>query len=163
MGALRAAELHSFGMVGIGKVFEAYKNAIIEDDDEVAVTHGPEAMGCPILSEAMVNIRQTFRDAADEGIITGEEHDILVFAAKGLHYKSRNYSGISDVLPPDRKTQVMKWLSWGRRDVKMEDALELLHFIRRLHSAPSLPKEVRYKFQNTIMWTRLTQSLEAAE
>src|SRR5512132_542369 len=37
MGALRAAELHAFGMIGIGAIFEAYRDGELEDDDEVAV------------------------------------------------------------------------------------------------------------------------------
>ena len=41
MGALRAAELAPFGMVGVGAIFEAYRDGILEDDDEVAVAHGP--------------------------------------------------------------------------------------------------------------------------
>src|SRR4051794_12155361 len=40
MGALRAAELAPFGMVGIGEIFEAYQSGTLEDDDEVAVAHG---------------------------------------------------------------------------------------------------------------------------
>jgi hypothetical protein len=36
MGALRAAELHPFGMAGHGTIFEWYKNGLIEGDDEVA-------------------------------------------------------------------------------------------------------------------------------
>ena len=39
MGALRAAELHAYGMQGIGKIFEAYKSCHLTDDDEVAVLH----------------------------------------------------------------------------------------------------------------------------
>ena len=31
MGALRAAELHSFGMVGVGGIFEAYRDGELED------------------------------------------------------------------------------------------------------------------------------------
>src|SRR3990170_5427699 len=38
MGALRASELESYGMIGVGKVFEMYRKGIIESDDEVAVT-----------------------------------------------------------------------------------------------------------------------------
>src|SRR5215470_18896878 len=41
MGALRAAELHPFGMQGVGSIFEAYRSGELEDDDEVAVLHGP--------------------------------------------------------------------------------------------------------------------------
>ncbi len=39
MGALRAAELDSFGMVGIGAIYRAYRDGVLEDDDEVAVAH----------------------------------------------------------------------------------------------------------------------------
>ena len=40
MGALRAAELHAFGMVGVGRIFEGYRDGALEADDEVAVLHG---------------------------------------------------------------------------------------------------------------------------
>ena len=40
MGALRAAELHAFGMEGVGEIFECYRDGTLEDDDEVAVVHG---------------------------------------------------------------------------------------------------------------------------
>ena len=39
MGALRAAELHLFGMIGRGTIFEWYRDGIIEGDDEVALLH----------------------------------------------------------------------------------------------------------------------------
>ncbi|MDT7802838.1 MAG: hypothetical protein QOI78_6271 [Actinomycetota bacterium] len=43
MGALRATELCAYGMVGVGEVFETFRDAEISDDDEVALTHlGPE-------------------------------------------------------------------------------------------------------------------------
>src|SRR5258706_16458010 len=45
MGALRAAELHSFGMKGIGKIFEAYRDGVLDADDEVAVVHGDASSG----------------------------------------------------------------------------------------------------------------------
>jgi hypothetical protein len=38
MGALRAAELVDFGMVGIGAVFRQYRDGVLTD--EVAVAHG---------------------------------------------------------------------------------------------------------------------------
>src|SRR5262249_22679622 len=45
MGALRAAELHPFGMVGVGRVFECYRDGVLTADDEVAVAHGPGDTG----------------------------------------------------------------------------------------------------------------------
>ena len=37
MGALRAAELHQFGMVGVGAVFAGFRDGVLTGDDEVAV------------------------------------------------------------------------------------------------------------------------------
>ncbi|MHC5861232.1 TfuA-like protein, partial [Nostoc sp.] len=49
MGALRAAELHNFGMIGYGKVFEWYRDGVHDGDDEVALLHGlPEAEFRPL-------------------------------------------------------------------------------------------------------------------
>lgn len=52
MGALRAAELDSFGMVGIGKVYESYRvgryapfDDPFEDDDEVRYATGQWRLG----------------------------------------------------------------------------------------------------------------------
>src|SRR5205809_7899489 len=59
MGALRAAELEAFGMEGIGIIFGWYRDGVLENDDEVAVVHGPSATGYQRGSDAMVNIRQT--------------------------------------------------------------------------------------------------------
>ena len=70
MGALRAAELAAFGMVGVGATFEAYRDGILEDDDEVAVIHGPAELGFPMLFEAMVNIRRTLSDAHHQRVIS---------------------------------------------------------------------------------------------
>jgi hypothetical protein len=39
MGALRAAELDWLGMIGIGKIYEWYRDAVTEDDSEVAVSY----------------------------------------------------------------------------------------------------------------------------
>ncbi|MBV9280357.1 MAG: TfuA-like protein, partial [Chloroflexi bacterium] len=51
MGALRAAELAAFGMEGVGAIFEAYCRGFLEDDDEVAVRHGPAQVGYRSQSE----------------------------------------------------------------------------------------------------------------
>src|SRR5690349_19745459 len=39
MGALRAAEMEDFGMIGIGSIFRDYRDGRLVDDDEVAVIH----------------------------------------------------------------------------------------------------------------------------
>jgi hypothetical protein len=62
MGALRAAELHRYGMIGIGKIFEMYRDGE-EDDSLVAMTFEPETYR-PIL-EAPVGQQQKALDALE--------------------------------------------------------------------------------------------------
>src|ERR671912_2998762 len=70
IGALRAVELEKFGMKGIGKIFQLFKNGVIDADDEVAVTF---VRGSNILqSEAMIDIRFNLFLAYKKGIITNE-------------------------------------------------------------------------------------------
>ena len=94
IGALRAAELHAFGMVGIGRIYEAFRDGILEDDDEVAVLHGPEELGYPAVTEAMVNIRATLDKAVAEGMIDQALGDHLTEVGKLLFYKERSSGAI---------------------------------------------------------------------
>jgi TfuA protein len=55
MGALRAAELESCGMVGCGWVFESYRSGRIVRDDEVALTFSP--FDLRPLTVPLVNVR----------------------------------------------------------------------------------------------------------
>lgn len=44
MGALRASELDTLGMIGIGYCYEQYANGIIDSDDDVAVMLDSESL-----------------------------------------------------------------------------------------------------------------------
>src|SRR5271165_6685341 len=90
IGALRAAELHPFGMVGVGRIFAAYRDGTLTDDDEVAVLHGPEELGYPSVTEAMVNIRATLDKAVAETVIDQALGDRLTEIGKSLFYKERS-------------------------------------------------------------------------
>jgi hypothetical protein len=62
MGALRAAEMHRYGMIGIGKIFEMFRDGE-EDDSLVALTCDPATY--QPLSEAPVGNRQKTLDALE--------------------------------------------------------------------------------------------------
>lgn len=96
MGALRAAELAPFGMVGVGKIFEAYRDGIYTDDDEVAMLHGPATMGYPATSEAMVNIRATVAAALGAGTIAAEAAERVIRCAKDTFYQERSLDDAID-------------------------------------------------------------------
>jgi hypothetical protein len=161
MGALRAAELNAFGMEGIGKVFEAFATGTLEDDDEVAVTHGPADMGYLSGSEAMVNIRFTCERATKDGIIGPETDEAIIAAAKALFYPQRHYSHIlsqaSEFGASAKDLEAFRlWLPGGRVDQKREDALSLLRVLDERSREGFEPKQVFFTFQHTDVWDYLT-------
>ena len=99
IGALRAAELDSFGMRGIGRIYEDFRDGVLQDDDEVAVLHGPAELGYPSVTEALVNIRATLAAAVRDGIVAAGLADELTAIAKALFYKERTYRSMLDATP----------------------------------------------------------------
>lgn len=78
MGALRAAELHPFGMRGVGMVYRLYASGVVTGDDEVAVLHAEAEDGHRQLSEALVNLRLGLRRARRQRLLTAaDEHWVL--------------------------------------------------------------------------------------
>jgi hypothetical protein len=157
MGALRAVELAAFGMEGVGAIFEAYQRGVLEDDDEVAIAHGPAQVGFRATSEAMVDIRQTLRKAERVGVISKRLHAALQRIGKDLFYPDRNYQVLlrcaSERGLPEADLECFRqWLPAGRVNQKREDALAMLRLMRRRLSEGLKPKSVAYSFEHTSMW-----------
>lgn len=72
MGALRAAELVPFGMIGVGLIYRWYRRFDLLPDDAVAVTHAPPEIGGMATSDALVDIRRTIRAAERAGHLEPE-------------------------------------------------------------------------------------------
>ena len=157
MGALRATELEAFGMEGVGRVFEFYRDGILEDDDEVAIAHGPADLGFPPLSEAMVNIRQTLRKAELDQVISPDVGTALEQMAKRLFYPERSYAGLlrrasESGLPGPELARLRNWLPEGRVNQKRADAVAMLRLIGRRLAEGLKPKRVSFSFEHTAMW-----------
>lgn len=63
LGALRAAELHELGMIGIGAIFDAYAAGHILRDDAVLVSHAPAELGWRPLTVSLVDAEAALRRA----------------------------------------------------------------------------------------------------
>jgi hypothetical protein len=154
IGALRAAELHTFGMVGIGRIFEAFRNGILTDDDEVAVLHGPEELGYPAVTEAMVNIRATLEKAVTGGILDSAFAARVTEMGKNLFYKARNWDAILRVTaarspPPITLIDLVAWLREEQIDQKRADALGTIRAIRAHLAAGITPLIAPFRFHDT--------------
>jgi hypothetical protein len=133
IGALRAAELDVYGMIGVGRIYEAFRDGELEDDDEVALLHGPEEVGYLPLTEAMVNIRATMDEAVRAGVLTAEVAEKVVSVGKALFYKQRTYPAILQFMsalgPSPSLHSLSDWVHLGRLDRKHSDAMQMVRAI----------------------------------
>lgn len=157
MGALRAAELAPFGMTGVGRIFKAFQSGELEDDDEVAIAHGPGADGYCELSVAMVDIRQTLRAAVEAQVLEPSLSIRLRDIAKALNFRERNYARMlrearARGVPEAALEPFRAWLPEGKVQQKRMDALELLHALRAWAELGPEPKAVDFSFARTDAW-----------
>jgi hypothetical protein len=175
MGALRAAELAPFGMHGVGRIFQAYcdgrfhgpDDGLFEDDDEVAVVHGPYESGYRGASEAMVNIRCTLARAAEQAVIAATTRRSLIAEAKALFFPDRSYPtllarGRAGGLPERELTALEQWLPLGRIDQKHLDAVAMLEAMREHLAVDPPPSGADVAFERTTFWDRAEAAFRAA-
>lgn len=131
MGALRASELDTLGMIGMGYVYNQYASGEVESDDDVAVMLDSESLQA--LSEPLINMKYIFTNAVDEEIITEGEKDELLKIAKKTYYPKRNYSQTlseSD-LDNEKKDKLIDFIRQSP-DIKKEDAKNLLEHVKNM-------------------------------
>ena len=170
MGALRAAELDQFGMIGVGRIYTAYATGRFEpfedpfeDDDEVAVLHGPAETGYAG-TEAMVDVRATLAAACASGITTASQMHALATLAKAQFYKRRTWGTVLNAaseLPPETRLNLQSWLQEHRVQQKRLDAIDLL----RQNNAKGLVADIPpFRFEHTLLWeTELPKMLDQAD
>ena len=134
MGALRAMEMHPYGMEGVGRVFEMYRSGEIEDDDEVVLSHADASLGFRPVSEAMVNLREGLAAAERAGAIGATSRDVLAKAAKRLFYAERSWPAVfrlaeSLEVPAAERTALKVFVAEHRPNVKRDDALRVLRLV----------------------------------
>lgn len=171
MGALRAAELASYGMRGVGVIFAAYRDGVLdgtgepfEDDDEVAVIHGPAESGYIALSEAMINIRCTLIEAERAAVIGPETRARLVGMAKALFFPERTYERLlqearSAGLDESQLAALQAWLPSGRVNQKRADAVAMVEAMRAFLEGDPGRAEVRFHFEHTTLWERASKGM----
>jgi hypothetical protein len=138
MGALRAAELHTLGMEGVGEVYRMYRDGVLVSDDEVALAFDPETFTA--LSEPLVNIRATLARAGADGILDRGAGDALLSAASALYYPDRTYPRIMrearGSVDPGTLARFARWVGTGAVDLKKADAILALERIREILGVP---------------------------
>jgi hypothetical protein len=131
MGALRAAEMDTLGMTGIGKIYQMFRSGELVSDDEVALVFDPES-GLS-LSEPLINIRFTLGEAGRQGIISPGDQAILLAAAQSVFYPQRTYerivSAAGPAIAPETQVHFLEWVKLNACDPKRDDAVAALRYI----------------------------------
>jgi hypothetical protein len=161
IGALRAAELHAYGMQGIGLCYRLYRASVITDDDEVAVLHGDASTNYARFSEPLVNARVTLRKLRRQSLLSSNQELEIISQFKSLQFSQRTF-------PEDRRILISSFgesegnriyalFRFQYRDVKREDACEL---VRCLLESPSPCHDSGY-FLRTSHWRHQFEELES--
>jgi hypothetical protein len=160
MGALRAAELNSFGMRGIGRIYRDFESGVLTDDDEVAVLHAGAELGYRPLSESLVDIRATIASAKRACILSPRTAAAIVKRAKATFFKERTWPRLlraraGSTVRNRELAQFSRWLPEGRVELKRDDARAMVQAVRDLVCSRARPFETTFDFQHTYYWRRL--------
>jgi TfuA protein len=150
MGALRAAELHRYGMEGYGWIFNAYRTGLIEGDDEVAVSYSQPDLRA--LTVPLVNIRRWLEQLRAANFVDAQVAQRLYRRAKRIFFADRTERELirdwEEVVGKTEICRLLNALGDGITDVKAADARLTLETVRKYHvkegyrgsSRPSGPK-----------------------
>jgi hypothetical protein len=115
MGALRAAELRTFGMVGVGRIFRWYRDGDVIDDAEVALLHADAEHAWRQLTVPLVNIRW----AASQTLPRTRARALVENCAR-IFYQDRTWPRVLELLPPSLHDR------FRALDLKADDARAVL-------------------------------------
>lgn len=172
MGALRAAELAPYGMVGVGEVFSWFVNGTVDADDEVAVVHGPASAGYAAASVAMVVVRATLAHAVAGGLVAQATADVVVAAGRRTWYPQRTWARLlaDDVAETDGQQvgleALRSWVDGGNVvDVKRDDAVALCRRLARdaVTGFTSLAPSIETGFETTVFTAAVLDELALDE
>jgi hypothetical protein len=159
MGALRAAELHGFGMRGIGAIFAAYRDgnwpgdpAPFDDDDEVAVIHAPAAAAHRPLSDAMVDIRASLDACVARALLPAATAARLATAQKALHFPDRSLAATAAAAAEAGHPEAAHLLRHAPIRLKRTDAMQMVAAMAAFLAADPAPHVPAFAFQPALVW-----------
>ncbi|MGF6178616.1 TfuA-like protein [Ensifer sp. 4252] len=130
MGALRAAELSEFGMIGVGLIYRWYRRWRLAPDDAVAVLSGPPELGFLPLTDALVDLQRSFAGLTRRNFITAAERDLLTTIARNTNFRERRFEAIlRDAGCPQERFKELRKEMVGQKTL---DALLALRSARAL-------------------------------
>jgi len=137
MGALRAAELSSYGMIGIGWIYNRFARASVRREDDVALTYSP--VDFVPHTVPMVNVEYWLADLYARGEISRQERAVLARRARKLFFAERTeqklMARLAEALGATRLARLLQATDGQIPDIKSIDAEQAVVFADRLARA----------------------------
>lgn len=143
MGALRAAELSTFGMVGLGTIFDKYQSGEWNDDAHVALLHAGAEFSYRPATIPWVNVWHNAKRATAAGVLARREADRWASAAQSVFYQDRTWSRLLALAPPRARDAVNQFWRHDAQDLKALDAQACLAAVKVLLSGPYVERPIR--------------------
>lgn len=143
MGALRAAELHTLGMEGVGAIFTAYASGELIDDADVALLHSDSAHAYRPLTVPMVDARHAIALATKRKLVTPAESTRLLREAERTFYQERRWASLLEAskLSPRSLAHWQRAFKHGVPSLKSDDARACLVRLRQILDMSTNPRK----------------------
>ena len=147
LGALRAAELHQLGMIGIGAIFEAYADDRILRDDAVLITHAPAELDWRPLTVALVDAEIALQRAP----LGAQERRHLQRIVRRMDFRARTWKACLDDYRKrtGRRAPIddgaLESVATAKRDDALALVAALMSGLPRPHPSPRPPQTAFYK------------------
>ena len=167
IGALRAVELAAHGMIGLGRIYDAYAAGLVARDDAVAALYRLSGVAPVRASEPLVNIQATIAKAAAAGIIAAATGQQLEAIAAALFFKLRAYDRLlaeAEAAGLDRREieRLRAWIPGEATDLQRQDAELALAAISDRGAKSSDAPAIGFALERTASWKKLCAGAEAA-
>lgn len=135
MGALRAADLADFGMIGSGRIFNWYYEGVVTDESEVAAVYqeGPNQRFASY-TVPLVNVRGALLKGLELEVLEEEAAAEIFAKARSIHWTERTKRALEALGGPVLIAML------EAHDQKAIDALELLYKFRELKPVEGFTK-----------------------
>lgn len=123
MGAIYAAELGQHGVVGVGQVFEWFRDGILQGSDELVILHLPEEFGYQHITVALVEVRYALQQLVNDQLISSTSSQLLIETIKELPFTERSLEIILKIVGKhlDEATSELLRLNLLSNSVKQAD------------------------------------------
>jgi hypothetical protein len=153
MGALRAAECQTYGMIPVGQIAWAYCGGELIDDADVALAMAPVEFDFAPLSEPLVDALATIANLEELGCIEVQESAVLRTQARAIFFADRTDERIVRMgLSGERADAVLSLYRRHHVSLKAQDAMQLLGLVQNLRDERVVAPD--WALSASPFWTR---------